>query len=328
MKKLFYLSAGSSKWGTGHLRRSVELIGILRGRGLNVDAVALVPDEYEMEKLFSFINTYDRRVKFLHEIGEINADGIVVDVHTDFQPELFPWLIKQALPVFGLDWYHETGGIVVKSANLRGGADALKYSIVRKEFHDAYKSRIGFDPEYDAVVMVGGCDNRGYLNKIYSFFSEDKRFSDRKIFIVLGPMVDDKLADIAGNNSGRISVARNPDNLAFIMAKSAVGITNGGTSLMEFTMLGIPTLIFPQSAQEEDFIAPFLECGCSIKGSLEPEEFASQIIQLWEDNALRRIKSWKAKKLIDGFGAERIADMIFGTFLKSGNQKKLSMEDR
>lgn len=312
MKKLFYLSSGSSKWGSGHLRRSDELINVLRNKGINVNTIAVVPDNDEMKRLSSFVNVYDRYVQSLNEIGGVDAEGIVVDVHTDFQYTIFPWIQSQRCSVVALDWYYDTGKNIIAMANLRGGAEALKYAIVRKEFHEAYKRRLrpNSGPEYDAVVMMGGGDKRGYLPKVLKLFTEDECFSNRIIIIVLGPMVEGKLTELVGHSMETISILRDPDNIADIMANATVGITNGGTSLMEFTMLGIPTLLFPQSEEEDDFIKSFLETGCSIMGTLKPREFAIQIMELWENEMLRKTMSERAIRLIDGHGVERISDLI------------------
>jgi spore coat polysaccharide biosynthesis predicted glycosyltransferase SpsG len=113
-----------------------------------------------------------------------------------------------------------------------------------------------------------------------------------------------------------ISLLRNPENIAEIMARTCLGISNGGTSLIEFTMLGIPTVIFPQSVQEETFIGPFLESGCGILGSVDRYEFADQLTRIWDNTALRKCMAENGRKLIDGLGAERISDAIEKFFFR------------
>lgn len=314
MKKILYISAGSRKWGAGHVRRSAELIHVLRQKGLNIDAVALVPDAGEMIKLSGFTNEYDKRVQSLAEIGSINADGIVIDVHTDFQPELFLWLAKQRLSAVALDWYYQSGEFVVDTANLRGGREALKNAIIRREFHDARMKRSASGNTYDAVGVIGGGDKRKHIDRILDIFAEDKRFVGKKIVTVLGPLAESNFTENPVLSSGAITILRNPENIAEIMAGALVGITNGGTSLMEFTMLGVPTIIFPQSQEEDNFIGPFLEYGCAILGSLDKEKFIEQITELWRNKLALRTMSRKAKELIDGQGTERIAALVLKTF--------------
>lgn len=83
---------------------------------------------------------------------------------------------------------------------------------------------------------------------------------------------------------------------------------------MEFTMLGVPALLYPQSPQEENFIKLFLDYGCALQGSLEPDRCAEQIFKLLGNKTITEDMSRKARELIDGRGADRIADIISKTF--------------
>ena len=319
MNNLLYLSAGSNKWGTGHLWRSLELISVFREEGLHINAVAIVPDRSEMQKLSSITGAYDKCIQSIKELGSVEELGIVVDVHTDLQPELLHWLKGQGKSVFALDWYYDFGGIVVETANLRGGAEELKYAIIRKEFHDVLLKRNESRPKYDAVAVIGGGDHRRYLQRIYRFFSEDKLFARKNIAIVLGQMVEEELGE---PSSETISVLKSPGNIARIMADASVGITNGGTTLMEFTMLGVPAIIFPQSEQEDNFVCTFLEQGSAVMGSSDPEEFAGQITKIWDSELLHKTMAGKARALIDGHGAERITDLVLNTLFKEEYSRK------
>ena len=140
---------------------------------------------------------------------------------------------------------------------------------------------------------------------------------------MLGPLADSKFMGHSGVSAGTITLIRNPEHIADIMAGASVGITNSGTSLMEFTMLGVPTIIFPQSQQEDNFIRPFLEHGCSVPGSLDKEKFIEQIMDLWENKMMLTIMSERAKELIDGQGVERIAALVLKTFFQDGHEIKV-----
>lgn len=277
-----------------------------------------------MKKLSGFTNEYDRWVQSLAELVKLNADRIVIDVHTDIQPEIFSWLKKQRLSAVVLDWYYETGKFVVATANLRGGAEALKYAIIRSEFREARMKRSASGSTYDAVVIMGGGDNRKHIDRISRIFAEDGRFAGKKIVTVPGPLTDIKFSEHSSLSSGTVTILRNPENIADIMANASVGITNGGTSLMEFTMLGVPTIIFPQSEQEENFIRPFLEHGCAVEGSTDKEKFIEQIVQLWGNKMMLASMLEKAKDLVDGLGTERIAALVLKTFYQGGHEIKTS----
>jgi UDP-N-acetylglucosamine:LPS N-acetylglucosamine transferase len=123
-------------------------------------------------------------------------------------------------------------------------------------------------------------------------------------------------AQTNGSSSATVSVLENPDSISDIMADTLVGITNGGTTLMEFTMLGVPAIVFPQSEQEDRFVYTFLEKGSAVMGSSRPDEFAEQITALWDDEIMRKTMSGNARELIDGLGAERITELVLNTFQK------------
>jgi len=173
---------------------------------------------------------------------------------------------------------------------------------------DAVAVEVNF--EKDKILFVGY--QSGEISPLKNEIIKtggDKANQDGKIVIVLGPMVNDSGLSLS-KEQNNISFLKNPGNIAEIMASTHIGISNGGTSLMEFTMLGVPTIIFPQSEREETFISPFLERRCGILGSIERHEFIKQFNQLWEDITLRKSMSETGRKLIDGLGAIRIAEAI------------------
>jgi spore coat polysaccharide biosynthesis predicted glycosyltransferase SpsG len=145
---------------------------------------------------------------------------------------------------------------------------------------------------------------------LLSHFSKDTYFADKTMAVVLGPMVQPSGVIPATGANRNLVFYDSPPDIADIMAKSAVGISNGGSTLMEFTMLGIPTMIFPQTDKEDAFVETFVKEGCGISGSLELKEFTRQFRELRENEALRRAMSRKAVDLVDGAGAARVADEI------------------
>ncbi len=285
------------------------MIRILRKIGVSLTSVAFIPDRTDAIKLSIFLQLYDNSISSLYEIESNFISSVVVDVDDDLQPEMLAWLRRHSIKAFALDWYINDSGIVKGKINLREGVSAFKYCIIREEFHIAKNKYAGIPPSYDAVVVLGGGDFRGHLSTLLKYFKEEVFFSYKKIVVVIGPMIDDSVFNIVGYPKN-ILVLKSPDNIAELMANACVGISNGGTSLMEFTMLGIPTLIFPQTSKEDIFIKPFLENGSSVLGSLDRDVFKKQLKQLWENHTLRTQMSEKARQLIDGLGAQRIADKI------------------
>jgi len=321
LSPLLFLSAGSRQHGVGHLRRSLELADVCRERGMQVTTAALIRDRETRGCLSDIIAGYDLCVQSLNDLYADKASGVLVDVHTDLQQEVFIWLQKKGKPVFALDWYHDTSDVIVEIANLRGGTDQLKYAIIRQEFVKARRDKGILGQTYDAAVVMGGADNRKHLSRVCRCFWGTQFFAGRKIIVVLGQMVDEKAIQPVEPSTVQITIVKTPNNVAEIMANASVGITNGGTALMEFSMLGIPAIIFPQSKQEDEFSQVFLERGAAVLGSTRSEEFVKQITGMWHNQISRKNMAERASELIDGRGASRIADRLFKTFSLTAGRK-------
>lgn len=308
--KILYVAAGSKAWGMGHLNRSLGLVDGLRKRKHSVFAAAIIPDD-KKSRLSGVVKGYNRYIAKLKDLQNINAELIVVDVHTDFQPELLAWLKRKNKPVAALDWYFKREGIIKHVINLRGGSKALRYALIRKSIYQycgKNKKLI-----YDAVAVLGGGDDRGYLDKLYRIFTDDPAYHNKEIILVVGPISSAKILLRTGRKGNRITVLKNPVRLPEIMSQAKVGITNGGTTLMEFTALGIPTIVFPESDQEARFSRIFISMGGSFRGTLNPYGLRQKLFALWQDDALWKNKSQQAKKLIDGGGIRLAVKEILNT---------------
>ena len=303
-----YIASGSTQWGIGHLKRSLEIITALRKKNNKVTTTALVSDSGDAVELSSILCRYDRVVQNLQEI-QLEGHGIIVDVPEDIQPSLYERFRKERVFVIGIDWYSKRGKILKTVINLRGNRRSLKFAIIRDEFLKLRRKGLGKKKKYGAVIAIGGADNRWYLKDILKFINAEKSLYKKKFIVIQGPLFKEEII-----STDHVSIVKKPDHLAEIMAGAEVGISNGGTTLMEFMALGIPTIIFPQSKEEDAFIQPFLRAGCAKRGVLQPKEFSSQILKLWYDKKLNKEMAKKAHQLIDGKGVERLVKVITKTF--------------
>ncbi|MBF0595501.1 MAG: hypothetical protein HQL22_11130, partial [Candidatus Omnitrophica bacterium] len=312
-----YVAAGSTTWGVGHLRRSLAVIAELKGASIPLRTVAWVPSDEDRSRLTTILAGYDQEVLRLDQISLLEADALVVDVGTACQPLIGPWLEASGIPVVALDWYSPTAVNFCAVINLRGGASALRQAIIRKEFLQA---RVQPGPStYDAVVVMGGADPRGHLARLLSIFRQAEVLRGRRILFFAGP-----LSSLAGDNvpgAPWIEIVRQSGDIAGLMAASRLGLTNGGTALMELTSLGKPTIVFPQTEEEDAFVGTFLDLGCSESGTLEAGALIGAMMRLWENNDVWQERSAIAMALIDGQGASRVAARILSAFgIVSGKQ--------
>ena len=300
-----YLACGSSAWGMGHLRRSGEVIRVLRRNGLNLDSVAWLPEQGTFKEDPLFLSNFNKRVSALGELYPGKYNGLIVDVHTAAQVTVNKWVAGTGVPIAALDWYSERPEKMICALNLRDNSEGLKYAIVREEFHSAAEGGKHFG--YDIVAVLGGGDQRGAGPRLLESFQSDSRFLKRTIAIICGPLTK---WTIPGGVRGRIKVLTNPPDICNLMAGARVGISNAGTSLMEFSFLGVPTVVFPQTIEEDSFARLFIENGSSVSGNWEGNRWMDELDHLLSDEILREIRSKKARLLVDGKGVDRIVESI------------------
>ncbi len=281
---------------------------------MKVKAVALIPDEIGLSFFDDWFSIFSEKISNLAEIDINSYDGVILDVHTDVQAEILLWLRNKGKTAIALDWYFDLGNSIKQVINLRGGKEALRHVIIRREFIHQIRDVGKKQGLLDAVLVMGGSDLRGSFYRLVKIITKDKRFLDRKITCIVSREIRNKFKCFLEKGFRNISIESNPRDLAGIMSKAKIGITNGGTTLMEFTFLGIPTIIFPQSEQEDTFIKTFIDEGCSLLGEEEQDDFVEQIDALWKDSARIKEMSENASGLIDGKGIDRIVNRILEIF--------------
>lgn len=304
MKRILVLASGSYQWGSGHLRRSLEISYLLAKQDFKISSGALTTN-LNQKGLESILSQYDCCFSSVEEIQIQDVDAIVVDVHEDMQPKVYNWVKSLNKPVIALDWYFGGDDCISAKINLRGDISNLKYAIIRREFRQDNKRISKQDKEFDLFMSLGSRDDCGALRTLFEFLNNIE-FSDKKIVIVPAVMGE----EFSALSQENIQIIREPVSVSELMGKSKVGISNGGTTLMELMSLGIPTIVFPQSKQEEVFTQRVFDYGCSVKGVLDRSVFSKQCNMLWSDKELYDQMSIKAEQLVDGRGSQRILQII------------------
>ena len=95
-----------------------------------------------------------------------------------------------------------------------------------------------------------------------------------------------------------------------------IAITAGGTTLYELCATGVPSIAFTMADNQVDFTKSFHEheaicyVGDARSDNALARNLAARLFSILPDKALRTRLSANARKLVDGRGAERIADAI------------------
>lgn len=114
-----------------------------------------------------------------------------------------------------------------------------------------------------------------------------------------------------------IHIHCNVTNMAELMAESKVALSAGGSTLYELCAMGVPVIAFSFAENQERLVQTFVKRGIAQYGGNYRTD-GNKMIQntiagletLLEDKNLRSEYRKKARTLVDGRGAERIAEAI------------------
>jgi UDP-2,4-diacetamido-2,4,6-trideoxy-beta-L-altropyranose hydrolase len=137
--------------------------------------------------------------------------------------------------------------------------------------------------------------------------------------IIVGPLFDEdyvrELEQIAADNPG-VHLHYNPSDMASIMKECDFAASAGGTTLYELCAIGVPTVVFTMADNQVQFVQEFNDAGAAkYAGDVRTDHRLVQKIVTWgtavvDNPGFRRRMSESARKIIDGKGAEKIANAI------------------
>ncbi|MCK4720825.1 hypothetical protein KAU08_09205, partial [bacterium] len=172
------------------------------------------------------------------------------------------------------------------------------------------------NPPKKVLVTMGGADPSGLTEKILGSI---RALNNPNIdwVVVLGPASgQDKwkfmrdypahIKYLEGSEIGRAGF------LAHLASSDAI-ITNGGTTLYETLTLGRPAIAIPQNDFEGDVINQLVELNaCVTPGDVSPVKILETLNMFFDDAFARSALSENGRKLIDGLGVNRVAEMVVG----------------
>ena len=145
----------------------------------------------------------------------------------------------------------------------------------------------------------------------------------------LNVMLEEILRFTFGNVFHDYIVLKQVNEIERYMSECDVAFCGGGTTILELSYLGKPVVASPQHEMERAFLGLFERNGFILTGlekSLQ-EMTAMPLLRLFEDVGLRRKLSSTGKRIVDGEGAGRVAEIILqmASGKKGKIQKKASL---
>ena len=195
-------------------------------------------------------------------------------------------------------------------------AEGPDYAIIRRQF-DAFLQKERKFPERDLQVIVtfGGSDPGRNTIKVMEALAEPSRAIESAVIIVgsnfeHGELVASKAAEI----SCPCQVLRGIGNIAEIMSSSDMGISGGGTTMLEMMSVGTPSMVIAQHEHELRFAEYFAKHGAVYPVGLGPHVTSTHvrdaIDRIASGRDARRSMSERGRGLVDGRGRHRIVSLI------------------
>lgn len=331
---------GSPSIGMGHVMRSLELAEELRRKGVVVVSFFCNDDCHSQEKIkgkgFSCISdhlTDDGMVEenLARVIALEGIDILILDHPGDFLDlystlkGVFPHLFIVALDNFALDNEHLDMIVNLFNHNPTLKAptservryyEGVQYGIIRTGF-DAY---IGCEktirPRAESVlVSFGGSDPKHNTLRVMEALRGSFPMEVSFHFVLgINFAHRETVKRMACHLDVKSRFYEDTANIEELMHHCDMGLCGAGTTMMEMACLGTPAIILAQSENEVRFADHFAQYGAvrnlGLADKVPVEKVREAIIELAGDQAARQRMSIAEKRLVDGRGRERIAELI------------------
>ena len=167
------------------------------------------------------------------------------------------------------------------------------------------------------LVFFGGSDLSNQTAKVLVALSYP-HLTHLAVDVVIGTNHPD-FKGIVSMAAGRLRTMIHQDlpSLAGLMARADLFIGAGGSTTWERMSLGVPSLVISVAENQKESTHILAVEGyqqlLSREEMASPLEWHNTIVQLLKEPSVVRKISQKAKKIVDGQGARRLARLMFGT---------------
>ena len=191
----------------------------------------------------------------------------------------------------------------------------LSYAPLRKEF---VKTHCG-KREKSILITTGGTDTYHVAGRLLRECVKQDTFREYRFHVIVGSMNSHEadLQELAGQDA-RICLHKNISNMSDYMRSCKLAVSASGTTLLELCACAIPTVCFSFADNQVEFASCMDRYGAMRyvgdareKADIE-QLICAQLVKLAEEEELQKKQSARMETLVNGKGAERIADFLIG----------------
>ena len=172
----------------------------------------------------------------------------------------------------------------------------------------------------DGVILIttGGSDSFNLAGQLLMEAMKYDALKEKEYHVVSGSLNPHigELQALAQKHEN-IHIHCNVTNMAELMAESEVALSAGGSTLYELCAMGVPVIAFSFAENQERLVQTFVKRGIAqyggnyrTDGNKMIQNTIAGLEKLCGDEALKTEYRRKALQLVDGRGAERIAEAL------------------
>lgn len=168
------------------------------------------------------------------------------------------------------------------------------------------------------LITTGGSDSFNLAGQLLMEAMKYDALKEKEYHVVSGSLNPHigELQALAKKHEN-IHIHCNVTNMAELMAESEVALSAGGSTLYELCAMGVPVIAFSFAENQERLVQTFVKRGIAqyggnyrTEGSGMVQQTIAGLQKLCGDEMLRTEYRRKALQLVDGRGAERIAEAL------------------
>jgi UDP-2,4-diacetamido-2,4,6-trideoxy-beta-L-altropyranose hydrolase len=260
-----------------------------------------------------------------------NADWTVVDGYR-FLPAYYGALRAAGLQVLAVDdiahLEHYPVDVLLNqnlnaaSERYAGKAEAVnlllgtRYVLLRREFLRFRDHPRAFAPEVTKILITfGGSDPNNVTAKAIAALGL-LQTTNLEAKVVVGSCSEHlvSLESLVAQSNGLFRLERDVRNMPELMAWADLAITAGGSTSWEMAFMGLPALMIVLSKDQEGVADSLQDSGVAQNlgwaYQVSPGQIAAAVQSIGNNAGLRQKMSAEGRRLVDGFGSQRVAQAL------------------
>ena len=201
--------------------------------------------------------------------------------------------------------------MIIKSPSKKKYLLGTKYALLRNEIKVNRVNKTIPNQARNILVTLGGSDQHNVTGLVLRSLNNitDIRINVR---IILGAdnVHSEEISEIIKDSSNFCTILQSVENIGELMSWSDMAISASGSTSWEMAYIGLPFILIVTASNQIDIALGLEEEGCTINmgwfQNILIDDLSNVIEDIIKDEKKRRMFSEKCKKLVDGFGRDRV----------------------